>query len=401
MGWKDWLGLPPTRDDFAAKLIRLASKRGTPGWRYDPTEPVLTLPESGRRFFLQNSWLEYSGATRQARSALLEKYLSMMLSSEPEVPKLWELAAKNLYPCVRSRHRLLTLHIESRGKPEQFPPALAKSWHGDLEIVLTYDLGPSVMQVTAVTADPWGQGPDALFARARANLAALERPSWDELGDGVFHLVSDVSYEESFVLVDAIWNSVQVQGDPVVAIPNRGVLLLTGADSPAGLSRLITEAQRSMQEKPWPLSATLLRRVDGAWRPLEPEAPVVSAARTLELVSLAITYSEQQNALQKFFERENVDIYVAKFDLMRNQSDPEGTQSWCSWAEGVPSLLPLTDLVVLGSGGNGTLIVPWPDVARICAPHMKATDDDPQRFRVDSFPVEEWAQLEAVGRKLT
>ena len=156
-----------------------------------------------------------------------------------------------------------------------------------------------------------------------------------------------------------------------------------------------------MQEKPWPLSATLLRRVNGAWHLLEPEAHVVSAARALELVSLAITYSEQQQALQKFFERENVDLYVAKFDLMRNPSDPESIQSWCSWAEGVPSLLPLTDLVVMGSTGKGTLIVPWPDVARICAPHMKATEEDPQRFRVDTFPAEEWAQLEAVGRKLS
>jgi hypothetical protein len=52
------------------------------------------------------------------------------------------------------------------------------------------------------------------------------------------------------------------------------------------------------------------------------------------LISLAITYSEQKQALEKYFERQNVDILVAPFDLMKDQSDSHDIQSWCSWAEG-------------------------------------------------------------------
>jgi hypothetical protein len=402
MGWKDWLGLSPSREGFARKLVQLAHERGASGWRYDPADAALTNTEDTRKFFVDNSWLEYSRAPRATRSALLEKYLHLIVGSEDEVPKLWSVAANHIYGCLRSRHQLVSLEIDSRGTPGGVPKPLSKPWHGDLDIVLMYDFGQHMTGVTPDTADPWGQAHDAIFDRARANLAALERPSWEELGDRVFQIASDVTFEESFVLVNAVWKSLPVQGDPVVAIPNRGVLFATGADNAAGLSRLIAEAQRSMQERPWALSATLLRRSGDTWQPFVPDAELACAAHTFELVSLAITYSGQQKALEKYFERENVDVYVAKFDFMRTGGSVDNIESWCSWTEGVESLLPQTDVVVLGRSVEGipARIVRWPDVVRICGHHLQATQEDPPRFRVRSFPLEEWPLLEAAGREL-
>lgn len=404
MGWRSWLGLAPDRDEFAASLARQAAKRGVPGWRFDPTEGTLTHPDSGQKLFVTNSWLEYSGAARAARSALMEKYLSLMLkSSGDEVPKLWGAAAKNLYACLRSRYQLMSHTIEARYRPGGGPRApLSRAWHGDIDVVLMYDCGPYLFQVTAETADPWGETPDALFDRARANLAALPKPDWHELGDGVFQIVSEVSFEESFALVSDVWKSLPIPGDPVVAIPNRGVLLATGADTPAGLLRLIAEARRSMQEKPWPLSGLLLRRVADAWQPFVPDARVAPAARSLEIVSDALTYSEQQQALEKFFEHEGVDVYVGKFDLMRKGSDGDELQSWCSWTEGVDTLLPRTDTVILGriDDAHKPIILPWADMARICGHYLQRTEDDPPRFRVNAFPAAEWSQLIGVGTTL-
>src|SRR5688572_32710540 len=71
--------------------------------------------------------------------------------------------------------------------------------------------------------------------------------------------------------------------------------------------------------------------------------------------------------------------------------------------EGVKSLLPQTDLVILGRRDTNTsaVVVPWRDVVRICGRDMQATEDAPPRFRVDSFPVDEWREIESIGRKLT
>src|SRR5262249_37890876 len=153
------------------------------------------------------------------------------------------------YGCLRSRHQLVSLEIDRRGEPAGVPRPLSRRWHGDLDIVLMYDFGQHMTGVTADAADPWGQTLDAIVDRARANPAALGRPSWEHLGDGLLQIPSDVTFEESFILVDPVWKTLEVQGDPVVAIPNRGVLFATGSDNPAGLARLIEAAQSHMQER--------------------------------------------------------------------------------------------------------------------------------------------------------
>ena len=402
MAWRDWLRLSPSRERFARELVRQLSDRGAAGWSYDPGESALVHTDA-RKFFLNNAWREYSGAAGSARRALVEKYVNVLLSADGRIEELWEVAATRLYTCVRSRYGLVSLEINSRGTSNSVPRPLAKRWHRDLDIVLMYDLGPSLFGVTADAAAPWGQTLDDIFARAQGNLSALDRPSWQDVGGGVLQLVSDVSFEESFVLVPDVWTSLEVKGSPVVAVPNRGVLLVTGADDPAAVLRLVDEAQRSMQQRPWPLSATLLQRFGNDWQPFQPDSRTASAARTFELVSLAITHAEQKQALEKHFERQNVDVFVAAFDLLQGESGTDGIQSWCSWAEGVESLLPMTDVVILGRRDENipAVVVPWRDVARLCSRHMQATDDDPPRFRVNSFPVEEWREIESIGRTLT
>jgi hypothetical protein len=318
------------------------------------------------------------------------------------VPKLWDLAAKNLYGCLRSRYQLLTTEIESRGETVPFVRPISMPWLADLEIVLMYDFGPYLAQVKPEHVEIWGQSSEALFARAQANLTALERPRWEPIGDGVFKVVSEVSYEESFVLVDAVISALQVQGDPVVAVPNRGVLLATGSDMPAALERLITEARRSMQEHPWPMSAALLRRVAGRWQLFEPGPALASAARTFELLSLAGTYSEQQEALEKHLEKKGLDVYVAKFAVMNARDGSGGVHSWCVWSEGVPSLLPRTDVVILRRSDENekAVILAWDTVQRLCGTYMQPTGDEPPRFGVDTFPAAEWSELSSAGERI-
>ena len=402
MGWKSWLGLAPSRDEFARDLMRYAARRGAPGWTYDPAEAVLFHAGQNRKFYVNNSWLEYRGARRAARPLLIEKYMSLMLDDAPEVPQLWDFAAKSLYCCLRSRYQLLTTEIESRGAAPPFVRPLTMPWIADLEIVLMYDFGPYLAQVLPSTAEVWGQRREALFARAQANLTALPRPRWEPVGDGVFKIVSDVSYEESFVLVDAVVAALDVQGDPVVVVPNRGILLATGSDMPAGLARLLAEARRSLQERPWPMSAALLRRVAGRWERFAAGPALASGVRAFELLSLAGTYSDQQEALQKHLEKKGVDVYVAKFSVMNARDGSNNVHSWCVWSEGVPSLLPQTDVVILRRNDESQepVIVPWAAVERLCGPYMRRTEDEPPRFGVDAFPAAEWGQIVSAGQPL-
>lgn len=122
MGWRERLGLPPNRDDFARRLMAAAQSRGGAGWTYDRPEATLRHGEDGGRVNLTNLFLEYTQAKPRQRPPLFEKYLTLLLKHGSEIPKLWELAAKSLYPAVRSRYTALSIEIETCNTANRFRP---------------------------------------------------------------------------------------------------------------------------------------------------------------------------------------------------------------------------------------------------------------------------------------
>ncbi len=214
MGWRDWLRLPPTRDTI-------------------PTEPA---------------------ASRQR-----------------DIPLLWELAAKKIYPAVRSRFPVFSPETGGCSDGRPLAPVVRRSWVADLSLMLLYDVGPRMIQVSEATAEVWAQAHEVLWERALRNLRALPRPHWEDLNDGVFCIVSDCACEETFPLVDEVMDSLPCK-DPVVAIPNHGVMLAAPGSDPDHLRALIARARNSLQTAPWPLSGTLLQRLSGGWSPFVPPA---------------------------------------------------------------------------------------------------------------------------------
>jgi hypothetical protein len=211
------------------------------------------------------------------------------LSQRRQIPTLWELAAKGIYPAVRSRFATVGPEIESR-RDEAFPPFVRRSLAADLSVVLLYDFGPRTTPVSEHTATVWGQSHEALWERALRNLRALPRPHWEDLGDGVFRIVSDYAYEETFPLLAEVMDSLPCK-EPVIAIPNRGVMLATSSFDADAVWALIGRARNSLQKAPWPLSGTLLQRVAGGWSRYVPPPSLSPACARLNAISLARTRS--------------------------------------------------------------------------------------------------------------
>ena len=76
----------------------------------------------------------------------------------------------------------------------------------------------------------------------------------------MFQLVSEVAYEETFLLVEDVVNALPVTGHPVYAIPNRGVLLAADGTHPAAVKALIAESRQRPGNGPWLLSGLLFER---------------------------------------------------------------------------------------------------------------------------------------------
>jgi hypothetical protein len=352
---------------------------------------------------LTNIHNEYARAQRAARPALLEKYVAMMLPEEPTIPKLWTLAKQQLYVVVRSRFDYVSMGIPELSDGKPLIESVHIPWIGDLCWRLVYDLGPSVMLVSRQCLEEWGQNAAAASEQGLRNLAGLATPRWESIGEGVYTLVSEVSYEESLLLVPRVADRVPIQG-PVVFIPvNRGVLLACAATSSCALEWMLDTARQSLLENPWPMGATLLQKIDGTWRPFVATGTAARKHEALQRINIGQAYDAQQERLQQYCDSRNDDVFVASFQLRQIADDADELRSIGTWTEGAVTLLPKTDIIALvravDTPQQESAFVDWDQVVAICGHRMQATDWDPPRIRLNDFPSdEEWSRLVAVAK---
>lgn len=398
INWRELLGLKPTVASLAQALIDRARARGDRQWHFDPEQAAIRHADDGT-INLTNIFLEYSNASRAVRRDLLLKYEAMMQQAHAETPKLWGLAAKHIYPTIRSVHDTMTLEIATRKGDGKMPRTVSWPLAGDFIVRLMFDRGQSLAHVHEDLADTWGQNVESLKTRALGNLAALPRPLWQAVDDGVYQIVSEVSYEESFLLVNAVVEALPFANTAVLMPTNRGVLLSCDGNNPDALRRMLGHAERCLRENPWPMGATMLHREAGEWREFIPTGELAEVHGSLARLNSAITYNDQQVALQKHL---GDDIFVGTYSLLRRGEGPDSLRSWSSWTKDVPTLLPQTDLVILGrprtDGKHDMLMVTWSALMQSCGNRMKETGEQPARFMVEEFPSdEEWNVLAREG----
>jgi hypothetical protein len=391
MNWRQWIGLTPTEANLAHDLILAAKNAGDTDWRYDAAES--SLRGGDRVINLANIHREYAQAAYLSRPTLLKIYRAMITPAEqPKVAQLWTLAQTRIYPILRARYERAPLEIQHRQKQDPFPPRAAKPYLSHLDIVIGYDHGQTVSQVMAAAVAEWAVPMDTVIDHARANLRALPTPTWETAGESVWKLESQGGYNESFLQLPKTFDQLPAKGTPLAMIPNRGVLLATGADEPNGLAALLDAARQSNQEAPWPLCGDLFRITPAGPEPYVPASPEAELLATIKKIDIASIYDAQKIALQAHHDAINDVVYVASYGLLGTKDNPSELQSWCSWTEGVPCLLPATDLVALVWDLNSTrktALLQRTDVEQLVGHYFKSTTEDPPRTRVDSFPTQE------------
>lgn len=392
MNWRQWLGLTPTVADLARDLLRAAQRSGVAGWSYDAADTCLRNADHGV-INLANIHREYAQARYLARPGLLQKYYAMLTpSDQSKVPRLWTLAQTRIFPILRSRYDRVTLEIQHRDTKDPFPPRAAKAYLGHLEVVIGYDHGQTVSQVKASAAAEWALSLELVIERARANLRALPAPTWQLVGDAVWQLQSDEGYNESFLQLPEVFEQLPAKGGALAMIPNRGVLLATGSDEPAGITALLSAARKSIEQAPWPLCGDLFRMTPAGPELLVPTGDEAIRLATVQRIDIASVYEAQKTVLQKYCEALGDPVYVATYGIISKTSNPDDSHSWCSWTDGVESLLPATDLIAFGwqfEHSRKTMMVRWADAERIVGHYLKPTAEDPPRFRVDEFPTQQ------------
>ena len=391
---------PPAKDDFARLVMDRIRQTGEKGEiAYQPDE--FCLRGEGEKFaamFLTNAYKEYCAADDTGRERVLKHWVRNWFGASKEMPEEFEDARPDLLPVVRSRchFELNSLGGEvATGTPLNWPYQILGEHFG---VGLVYDLPESMRSIPQACLDAWGVTFYEALEAAMANLVSLPAKFiGPRSGAGLYLSATSDNYDASRLLItDAILHF-EVKGDHIAMVANRENLIVTGAEDDEGLSGMLKLAAKAL-EGPRPISGIALRWDGDAWAPWlpPPSHPSYKGFQHLYLQTIGQDYAQQKDMLDKLHAKNGQKVFVATFTAIQS---PDGKVfSYSTWTETNNSLLPKTDVLVLGRPGGKPAMVPWEKVVEIAGELLEAVDIYPPRFRVREFPSD--SQLAAMGNML-
>ena len=300
----------------------------------------------------------------------------------PELPATWAEAKGKVLVTVRERIFVELLEIRG-GKT----PLLQRPLADDLVELAVFD-GPEAMQfLSTEQVGAWGQEPEAVFEHGRKQLAARSKKAFVTRAPGVYESAWADNYDLGRIVLFDLVRKLKVKGDPVLFIPQRDHLIITGAEDEKGLEvagELVDERLRldkPLSGRGWQLTASGLE-------PWTPEPDTLLA--TLRLEALAQDANEQKKALDEKFTQAGADIFVGTTLFVE---DDEGLKhTYAVWTKGAVTLMPRAEFVAfvdvdMPEADRVVAAAPWEDVEKRVGGKMKREAELwPVRYRISSFP---------------
>lgn len=222
-----------------------------------------------RVLFLHNAYNAYLQSPLE-KSSIIETYVSAVLESQPDPDD--RVDPQRIVPVVKDRGWLLEMQQMYRARGTDSPPSAYEELNDELIVLYAEDTPATVRYLSRQQLDGAGVKPSVLRARAMDNLMAL-LPAIELYGtDGVYMLTAGGTYEASLLLAASIWDSGQVvvDGDYVVAIPARDVLLVTGSNDPDNIEKLRRMAASVTVDTPYRLTEVLFIYRNGTFVRYDP-----------------------------------------------------------------------------------------------------------------------------------
>lgn len=379
---------PALRAQFVAELQAGLLDAGHGTFDYDEEQFRMTS-DAGAIMSLTNVYAEYAKAEPDDRPGYIEHTVQAFFP--PELPEDWATARPNVLAVVRDRLVVELIRIQTDKAPELQRPVT------DAVVeLLVYDGEHSMTYVQPEHLKHWHLTADQAFAAGRKELARRSQKPFIEVSPGLYESAWQDNYDTSRMLLPETFKRLKLKGDPVVFLPQRDHLVVTGADDAAGLDGAIDlidqylQLPRSSGGRGWRLTAH-------GW---VPHVPITdSYAAELVLNAVAKDANEQKEALDEKFTREGSDLFVGTTLLV--QDDDGIPRSYAVWTKGVETLMPPADLVVfvdLDQPEDSRVVAaaPWKDVAKRLGKEMELDPTYwPPRYHLRHYPSQ--ATLKALG----
>jgi uncharacterized protein YtpQ (UPF0354 family) len=227
---------------------------------FDGPDALQIESATGRQItvYLENLWIQCRNSMGE-RSDVFERHLAALASAmEPDDGPP---AGKDNLIAIVKDHEYLALSHGNRD------PVVREHLAGDLWIVYALDLPSATQALAESTMKKLNIAPEELRSLAIGNLRRI-LPDIERHGGGPWYmLTAGGDYTASLLLLEDVWEQLKesVEGDIVVAVPSRDVVLFTGSRSKEGIETIKRKAQNIHQTGDHVVSQTLFRLSSGKW----------------------------------------------------------------------------------------------------------------------------------------
>jgi uncharacterized protein YtpQ (UPF0354 family) len=224
-----------------------------------PLELKLVLDDgTDQTAFLENAFTEYQ-AHPDLRNEVLEKFAAGLLETINH-PK-GQIDPTRIVPVIKDAAYISEVRraLESRGHDAGKFSQAHDVYNSELVVLYAEDTPNNMRYLTDDDVTELGIEPSDLRQLAIENLRRL-LPDVKMAGDnGVFLMQAGGDYEASLLLIDSIWSSgqIEVDGEIVVSIPARGILVVTGSRNKPGLRTVRELAAKTAAEAAYRLTSQL------------------------------------------------------------------------------------------------------------------------------------------------
>ena len=215
---------------------------------------------------LDNAWQAYR-ANPGAADAIIAHYVGSLTAALQNTAR--PIDPDRVMPVIR--HVAFVQAMMQRADPQaDGDPMAGRPSHAvlneELALLFVEDSPNTVRFLSQADVAGLSIAPEALFQKALENLFA-QLPGINRSGGRAVIMVrADGNYESSLMLAEGLFapENFPLEGAPVFAIPSRDVLLVTGADDPAGLAEMRAMTADIFSQTPYAISDQLfIRAPDG------------------------------------------------------------------------------------------------------------------------------------------
>lgn len=375
----------PSEADFAHHVLAALADAGHDDYVYQPSDSTLRS-DAGAVMSLTNLHAEYRVTPEADRDEFVVRTMRGLFPAE--LPDTYAAAKAFLMPSVRDTVYLDLLDLRT---PDN--GIVRKQVAPELTAALVYDGESSMQFISDKQLADWGVSAATAWADALANLESREGERFERLAEGVYRSPWKDNYDTARVLLPKRLKRLRIKGDPVVFLPHRDVLIVTGSQDDDGLLAALDAVDEALG-LPRATTGRAWRLRGDTWEPFLPAASSTAFADLKDYAEDArvMDANDQKAALDEKFEAEDQDLFVGT--LFRVESKKTGERfTYCVLTKTVDSLMPRADWVVFidldrPKGDQLVGAAKWDDFRKLLGRAVQKADyPGPERWRVRGFPT--------------